>query len=149
MDDYGISAGAKSVNESIKVGRAAGKEIGKTIEESQKEAIEIASQQANARIRERKQEEYKKQHALFKAYDQYTHRQAILKEEEKLKADFVKKHGIKEWQKLLDIKNEIEKLEKSDKKFFDSELAKVRRVQLWCFLTAACISWYVVWGYKW
>jgi hypothetical protein len=62
--------------------------------------------------------------------------------------DFIKQHGTKEWQKVLDIKTEIERLEKEDKKYFDAELSKVKWVQFWCFLVAAWIAYYIVWGSK-
>ena len=45
-------------------------------------------------------------------------------------------------------KTEIERLEKEDKKYFDAELAKVKWVQFWCFMVAAWIAYYIVWGVK-
>jgi hypothetical protein len=65
-----------------------------------------------------------------------------------LRVDFIKQHGTKEWQKVLDLKTEIERLEKEDQKYFDAELAKVKWVQFWCFLVAAWIAYYIVWGSK-
>ena len=50
--------------------------------------------------------------------------------------------------KVIQIKAEIEKLEKADQEFFDAELAKVKWVQFWCFLVAAWIGYYIVWGSK-
>ena len=69
-------------------------------------------------------------------------------EEYKAKTEFIKKYGTKEWQKVLDIKTEIERLEKEDKKYFDAELSKVKWVQFWCFMAAAWIAYYIVWGSK-
>jgi len=147
-DELGLSAGAKGISEGFKTGREAGKEIGKNIEEVQKEAVDVAKQQANARIRERREAELKKERAIFKALEEYKHRKKISDEEYKLRVDFIKQHGTKEWQKVLDIKTEIERLEKEDKKYFDAELAKVKWVQFWCFLVAAWIAYYIVWGSK-
>ncbi len=147
-DDLGLSAGAKGISEGIKTGREAGREIGKNIEEVQKEAVDVAKQQTNARIRERKEAEFKKERAIFKALEEYRHRKKISDEEYKLRVDFIKQHGTKEWQKVLDIKNEIERLEQEDKQYFDKELAKVKWVQFWCFLVAAWIAYYIVWGSK-
>jgi hypothetical protein len=147
-DELGLSAGAKGISEGIKTGREAGREIGKNIEEVQKEAVDVAKQQANARIRERREAELRKERAIFKALEEYKHRKKITDEEYKLRVDFIKQHGTKEWQKVLDIKTEIERLEKEDKKYFDAELAKVKWVQFWCFMVAAWISWYIVWGSK-
>ena len=147
-DELGLSAGAKGISEGIKTGREAGKEIGKNIEDVQKEAVDVARQQANAKIRERREAEFRKERAIFKALEEYRHRKKISDEEYKLRVDFIKQHGTKEWQKVLDIKTEIERLEKEDKKYFDAELSKVKWVQFWCFMVAAWIAYYIVWGSK-
>ena len=147
-DELGLSAGAKGISEGLKTGREAGREIGKNIEDVQKEAVDVARQQANAKIRERREADFRKERAIFKALEEYKHRKKITDEEYKLRIDFIKQYGTKEWQKLIDIKTEIEKLEKEDRKYFDAELAKVKWVQFWCFLVAAWIAWYIVWGSK-
>ena len=147
-DELGLSVGAKGISEGIKTGREAGREIGKNIEEVQKEAVDVARQQANAKIRERREAEFRKERAIFKALDEYRHRKKISDEEYKLRVDFIKQHGTKEWQKVLDIKTEIERLEKEDKKYFDAELSKVKWVQFWCFMAAGWIAYYIVWGTK-
>jgi hypothetical protein len=147
-DELGLSAGAKGISEGFKTGREAGKEIGKNIEDVQKEAVDVAKDRANAKIRERRESEFRKERAIFKALEEYKHRKKITDEEYKLRVDFIKQHGTKEWQKVLDIKTEIERLEKEDKKYFDAELSKVKWVQFWCFLVAAWIAYYIVWGSK-
>jgi len=147
-DELGLSAGAKGISEGFKTGREAGKEIGKNIEDVQKEAVDLARERANAKIRERREAELKKERAIFKALEEYRHRKKISDEEYKLRVDFIKQHGTKEWQKVLDIKTEIERLEKEDQKYFDAELSKVKWVQFWCFLVAAWIAYYIVWGSK-
>jgi hypothetical protein len=147
-DELGLSAGAKGISEGIKTGREAGREIGKNIEEVQKEAVDVARQRAQAKIRERREAELKKERAIYKALEEYKHRKQISDDEYKLRVDFVKKYGTKEWDKLIQIKTEIEKLEKADKDYFDAELSKVRWVQFWCFLVAGYISYFIVWGSK-
>ena len=147
-DELGLSAGAKGISEGIKTGREAGREIGKNIEDVQKEAVDVANERANAKIRERREAELKKERAIFKALEEYKHRKKISDEEYKLRVDFIKQHGTKEWQKVLDIKTEIERLEKEDKKYFDAELSKVKWVQFWCFMAAGWIAYYIVWGSK-
>lgn len=147
-DELGLSAGAKAISEGVKTGREAGKEISKNIEDVQKEAIDLARQKANQKIRERREAELKKSRAIYKALEEYRHRKKISDEEYKLRIDFIKQHGTKEWQKVLDLKFEIEKLEKQDKDYFDAELSKVKWVQFWCFLVAAWIAYYIVWGSK-
>jgi len=124
-DELGLAAGAKGISEGFKTGREAGKEIGKNIEDVQKEAVDLARQQANAKIRERREAELRKERAIFKALEEYRHRKKISDEEYKLRVDFIKQYGTKEWQKLIDIKTEIERLEKEDKKYFDAELVLV------------------------
>ena len=147
-DELGLSAGAKGISEGFKTGREAGKEIGKNIEDVQKEAVDLAKQRAQAKIRERREAELKKERAIYKALEEYRHRKKISDEEYKLRVDFIKQHGTKEWQKVLDLKAEIERLEKEDKKYFDKELSKVKWVQFWCFLAAGWIAYYMVWGSK-
>ena len=147
-DELGLSAGAKGISEGLKTGREAGREIGKNIEDVQKEAVDVAKQRANDKIRERREAELRKERAIFKALEEYRHRKKISDEEYKLRVDFIQQHGTKEWQKVLDIKTEIERLEKEDKKYFDAELSKVKWVQFWCFMVAAWIAYYMVWGSK-
>ena len=147
-DELGLAAGAKGISEGFKTGREAGREIAKNIEDVQKEAVDVAKERANARIRERREAELKKERAIFKALEEYKHRKQITDEEYKLRVEFVKKYGTKEWDKLIQIKTEIEKIEKADKAYFDAELAKVRRVQFWCFFVAAWIAYFIVWGGK-
>ena len=147
-DELGLGVGAKGISEGFKTGREAGKEISKNIEDVQKEAVDLAKERANAKIRERREAELKKERAIFKALEEYKYRKRISDEEYKLRVDFIKKHGTKEWEKVIQIKAEIEKLEKADKEFFDAELAKVKWVQFWCFLVAAWIAYYIVWGSK-
>jgi hypothetical protein len=99
-DELGLSAGAKGISEGIKTGREAGREIGKNIEDVQKEAVDLAKERANAKIRERREAELKKERAIFKALEEYRHRKKISDEEYKLRVDFIKQHGTKEWQKV-------------------------------------------------
>ena len=147
-DEFGFLAGAKGISEGFKTGREAGREIGKNIEDVQKEAVDVAKERTNAKIRERREAELKKERAIFKALEEYRHRKQISEEEYKLRVEFVKKYGTKEWDKVIQIKSEIENIEKADKAYFDAELSKVRWVQFWCFFVAAWISWYIVWGSK-
>jgi hypothetical protein len=147
-DELGLSIGAKGISEGMRTGREAGKEISKNIEEVQKEAVDLARQQANARIRERREAEFKKERAIFKALNEYRHRKQITDEEYKLRVDFIKKYGTKEWDKVIQIKTEIEKIETADKDYFDAELSKVKWVQFWCFLAAGWIAYFIVWGGK-
>lgn len=147
-DQFGFLEGAKGLSGSLDASRAGAKELSKSIENVQKEATDVAKERVNAKIRERKEAELKKERALFKALEEYKHQKKISDEEYKLRIDFIKKYGTKEWDKLLQIKTKIENLENEDKKYFNDELAKVKQIQFWCFLVAGWIAYYIVWGVK-
>jgi hypothetical protein len=147
-DEFGFLAGAKGISEGFKTGREAGREIGKNIEDVQREAVDVAKERANAKIRERREAELRKEKAIFKALEEYRHRKQISEEEYKLRVEFVKKYGSKEWDQVLKIKSDIEKMEAESKKLFNADLDKVRRVQFLCFLAAGWCAYYLVWGFK-
>jgi len=86
---------------------------------------------------------------LIKALESWKHKKQISDEEAKLKIDFVKKYGAKEWEAVLKIKLDIENLQRKDNEEFQHDLKEVRRVQFYCFALAAVFAWYFTWGYKW
>jgi len=147
-DQFGLLDGAKGFSEGIKTGKTAGKEIGKSIEDVQKEATDVAVKKALERKRQQKEAEFLKERAIFKALDEYRRRKRISDEEYRAKVEFVKKYGTKEWDQVLRIKTEIEKLEKQDAEHFKKDLAEVRRVMYICYALAAVIAYYVTWGNK-
>jgi len=147
-DPLGLSEGVKGLSSGLDSAREAGKSVSKQIEGIQKDAVDVAQQQAQERIRARREAEFKKERAIFKALEEYKHRKQITDEEYKLRVEFIKKFGTKEWDKVIQIKTEIEKIEKADKDYFDAELSKVRWVQFWCFLAAGWIAYFIVWGGK-
>ena len=147
-DQFGLLEGAKGFNEGIKVGKTAGKEIGKSIEDVQKEATDVAVQKALERKRQQRETEFLKERAIFKALDEYKRKKRISDEEYRLKVEFVKKYGTKEWDQVLRIKTDIEKLEKEDAEHFKKDLAEVRRVMWMCYALAAIIAYYLTWGHK-
>jgi hypothetical protein len=147
-DLLGLSDGVKELSSGLDSAREASKSVSKQIESIQKDAVDVAKQQAQDRIRARREAEFKKERAIFKALEEYKHRKQITDEEYKLRVEFIKKFGTKEWDKVIQIKTEIEKIEKADKDYFDAELSKVRWVQFWCFLAAGWIAYFIVWGGK-
>lgn len=149
MPDFGISEGIKSVSGAMDGTREATKGLTKSIEAAQHDAIDVAQKQANERIRLRREAEFKKERALIKALESWQHKKQISDEEAKLKIDFVKKHGAKEWESVLKIKLDIENMQRKDNEEYQHDLKAVRRVQFYCFAFAAVISWYLTWGYKW
>ena len=140
LDELGLSAGAKGISEGIKTGREAGREIGKNIEEVQKEAVDLAKERANARIRERREAEFKKERALVKALEEWKRKKQISDEEADLKIKFVKQYGAKEWDALLKIKLDIENMERKNNEEFQHDLKEIRRVQFYCFVAALIVT---------
>ena len=148
-DPFGLSDSVKILSSSIDSSREASKGLSKSIENVQHDAIDVAQKQANERIRARREAEFKKERALIKALDSWQRKKQISDEEAKLKIDFVKKHGAKEWDALLKIKLDIENMQRKDNEEYQHDLKAIRRVQFYCFAFAAVIAWYATWGYKW
>jgi translation initiation factor 2 alpha subunit (eIF-2alpha) len=147
-DPYGLSEGVKALSGSLDSTREATKGLSKSIENIQHDVIDVAQKQAQDRTRARREAEFKKEQALLKALKQWQHKKQISDEEARLKIDFVKKHGAKEWEAVLKIKLDIENLERKNNEEYQHDLKEVRRVQFYCFAVAAVIAWYLTWGYK-
>jgi len=148
-DPYGITEGVKTLSGSLDASREAAKGLSKSIENIQNDGLDLAQKQANERIRARREAEFKKEQALIKALKQWQHNKQISDEEAKLKIDFVKKYGAKEWESVLKIKMDIESLRKKDNDEYQHELKAIKRLQFYCFAVAAVFAWYFTWGYKW
>ena len=134
---------------SLDSSREASKGLSKSIENVQHDATELAQTKANERVRARREAEFKKERALIKALESWQHKKQISDEEARIKIDFVKKHGAKEWDALLKIKLDIENMQRKDNEEYQHDLKAIRRVQFYCFAFAAVIAWYATWGYKW
>ena len=147
-DPFGISEGVKTLSGSLDANREAAKGLSKSIEGVQKDATDVAQKQANERIRARREAEFKKERALIKALESWKHKKQISNEEAKLKIDFVRKYGAKEWEAVLKIKLDIENMQRKDNEEYQHDLKAVRRVQFYCFAAAAVIAWYLTWGIK-
>jgi hypothetical protein len=139
-DPLGLSEGVKGLSSGLDSAREAGKSVSKQIENIQKDGTDLAQQRAQERIRARREAEFKKQRALVKALEQWQHKKQISDEEAKLKIDFVKKYGAKEWDALLRIKLDIENMERKDNEEFQHDLKAVRRVQFYCFMAALMVT---------
>ena len=147
-DPYGITEGVKALSGSLDAGREAAKGLSKSIEGVQQEATDVANAKAQERRRAAREAEFKKETALIRALKDWNHKKQISDQEAKLKIDFIKKYGAKEWEALLRIKLDIEKIEEQNKAAYQHDLKAVRRVQFYCFAAAAVIAWYLTWGYK-
>jgi hypothetical protein len=147
-DPFGITEGVKTLSGSLDASREASKGLSKSIEGIQKDGLDVAQNQAQERLRARREAEARKEMALIKALEAWNHKKQISDEEARLKIDFVKKYGAKEWEAVLKIKLDIENLQRKDNEEYQHDIKAVRRVQLYCFAAAAFIAWYLTWGIK-
>lgn len=147
-DLFGISEGVKGLSNSLNSSRDAAKGLSKSIEGIQQDATDVAQQKAQERRKAIREAEFKKQTALIKALEDWQKKKQISDQEAKLKIDFVKKYGAKEWDAVLRIKLDIENMERKSNEEFQHDLKEVRRVQFYCFALAALIAWYFTWGIK-
>ena len=148
VDPFGITEGVKTLSGSLDASREASKGLSKSIEGVQQDAADVAQRKATERRRALREAEFKKQTALIKALEDWQQKKQISDQEAKLKIDFVKKYGAKEWEALLKIKLDIENMERKQHEAFQHDIKEVRRVQFYCFAVAAVIAWYLTWGYK-
>jgi hypothetical protein len=139
-DPLGLTEGVKGLSSGFNSAREAGKSVTKSIEDIQKDGLEVAQQQAQDRIRARREAEFKKERALIRALEQWKHKKQISDEEADLKIKFVKQYGAKEWDALLRIKLDIENMERKDSEEFQHDLKAVRRVQFYCFVAALIVT---------
>jgi hypothetical protein len=135
-----FSEGVKSLSNSLNASRESAKSLTKSIEGIQKDGIDVAQQKARERITARREAEFRKEQALTKALKEWNRKKLISDEEAKLKIDFVKKYGAKEWEAVLKIKLDIENLERKNNEEFQHDLKEVRRVQMWCFIAALIVT---------
>lgn len=147
-DQFGFLEGVKTLSGSIDATREASKSLSKSIEGIQQDGLDVAQKKAQERRREQREVEFKKQTALIKALEDWQDKKQISDREAKLKIDFVKKYGAKEWEAVLKIKLDIETLERKNNEIFRKDVKDVQRVQLICFALAAIIAYYLTWGYK-
>ena len=147
-DPFGLSEGVKSLSSSLDSSREAANQLSKSIEGIQQDGLDVAQRKAQERRRALREAEFKKQTALIKALEDWNKKKQISDQEAKLKIDFVKKYGAKEWEALLKIKLDIENMERKANEDFQHDLKEVRKVQFYCFALAALIAWYLTWGIK-
>jgi len=144
-DPFGLSEGVKSLTSSLDASRASGKALGKQVEAIQQDAVDVAQQKAAER---RRAQQYQPDTIVMKAFKEYEIIQEVKKMETRMKVEVINKYGNKAWDDIQVIKQRMLKEEALNKKLFDQDLNAVRRVQLYCFLAAAVISYFIVWGDK-
>jgi hypothetical protein len=139
-DPFGLSEGVKTLSGSLDASREASKGLSKSIEDIQNESFEVAQKRAVERRRAAREVEFKKETALIKALKDWNHKKQISDQEARLKIDFVKKYGAKEWEAVLKIKLDIDAMERKNNENFQHDLKAVRRVQFYCFLAALMVT---------
>jgi hypothetical protein len=142
-DQFGFSEGVKALSSGLDASRESAKSLSKSIEAIQKDAVDVAQEKAKERRRLAREVEFKKERALLKALEEWKRKKYISDEEAKLKIDFVKKYGSKEWDSLLRIKLDIENMERKSNEAYQHDLKEVRRVQFWCFFAAFWVTVYL------
>ena len=137
---YGIPEGVKSLTDSIEASRVASKSLSESIEHIQQDGLDVAQRQARQRQINKREAEVKKQLAIHKALAEYRKKRLITEEEFKLKSEFIKKYGAKEWEAVLKIKLDIENMQRKENEEYQHDLKAVRRVQIWCFIAALIVT---------
>ena len=142
-DEFGINGGIKSLSSSLNATRESTKELTKTIEAIQGDSASVAQQKAAER---RRAQQVQPDTTVMKAFKEYEIIQEVKKMELRMIAEVINKYGVKAWDEIQVIKNRMLKEEAMNKKLFDSDLKAVRRVQMYCFLVAAVIAYFLTWG---
>ena len=142
-----IAEGAKSLAESLNQSREAGKSLTKSIEDIQHDGVEVARQELDALKRKRLIEEATENSMIYRAIQEYEAQKAVIIAESKAEDEFKHRYGDKEWNKVLELKNVVEKEHLENKKYYGHKLDDVRRVQFYCWIVAAFIT-YLLWKFN-
>ena len=142
-----IAKGAKQLANSLDEAREAGKSLTKSIEDIQHDGVEVARQELEALKRKRLVEEATENSMIYRAIQEYETQKAVIIAESKAEDEFKQRYGDKEWNKVLELKDVVEKEHFENKKYYGHKLDDVRRVQFWCFFAAAIIT-YFLWKFN-
>jgi len=142
-----IAEGAKSLSEGLSQAREAGKSLTKSIQEIQHDGVEVAQEQLAERRRKKAYEEATENSMIYRAIQEYESQSAVIKAESDAEKEFKSKYGAKEWSKVLELKDVVEKEHLENTKYYGHKLSDVRRAQLWC-LFAAAICTYLLWKFR-
>ena len=140
-----IAEGAKSLAESLNQSREAGKSLTKSIEDIQHDGVEVARQELDALKRKRMIEEATENSMIYRAIQEYEAQKAVIIAESKAEDEFKQRYGDKEWSKVLELKDVVEKEYLENKKYYGHKLDDVRRVQFYCFFAAFVITCLLYW----
>jgi len=135
-----IAEGASSLADSLEQTRQAGKKLTKSIENIQRDGTEVALQELEARKKHKLHEEAMENSMIYRAIQEYQNQSAIIQAENEAEKEFKAKYGAKEWSKVLELKQVVEKEHLESKKYYGHKLEDVRRVQFWCFFAAFIVT---------
>ena len=135
-----IAEGASSLADSFEQTRQAGKKLTKSIENIQRDGTEVALQELEARKKHKIYEEAMENSMIYRAIQEYQNQSAIIQAEKEAEKEFKAKYGAKEWSKVLELKQVVEKEHLESKKYYGHKLEDVRRVQFWCFVAAFIVT---------
>ena len=142
-----ISEGAKQLANSLDEAREAGKSLTKSIEDIQHDGVEVARQELELLKRKRLIEEATENSMIYRAIQEYETQKAVIIAESKAEDEFKQRYGDKEWNKVLELKDVVEKENLENKKYYGHKLEDVRRVQFYCWVVAAFIT-YLLWKFN-
>ena len=142
-----IAEGAKQLANSLEETRQAGKSLTKSIEDIQHDGVEVARQELEALKRKRLVEEATENSMIYRAIQEYEAQKAVIIAESKAEDEFKQRYGDKEWNKVLELKDVVEKEHIENKKYYGHKLEDVRRVQFYCWVVAAFIT-YLLWKFN-
>ena len=142
-----IAEGAKQLANSLEETRQAGKSLTKSIEDIQYDGVEVARQELEALKRKRLVEEATENSMIYRAIQEYEAQKAVIIAESKAEDEFKQRYGDKEWNKVLELKDVVEKEHLENKKYYGHKLEDVRRVQFYCWVVAAFIT-YLLWKFN-
>lgn len=142
-----IAEGTKSLSEGLNQAREAGKNLTKSIEDIQHDGLEVARQELETLKRKKLIEEARENSLIYKAIDEYESQKAVIIAENKAEEEFKQRYGDKEWGKILELKEVVEKEYNENKKYYGHKLDDVKRVQFYCWVVAAFIT-YLLWKFN-
>ena len=142
-----IAEGAKQLANSLEETRQAGKSLTKSIEDIQHDGVVVARQELEALKRKRLVEEATENSMIYRAIQEYEAQKAVIIAESKAEDEFKQRYGDKEWNKVLELKDVVEKEHLENKKYYGHKLDDVRRVQFYCWIVAAFIT-YFLWKFN-
>jgi bisphosphoglycerate-dependent phosphoglycerate mutase len=139
-----ITAGARLAVKGIREGLEAGKEVEALVKDIDNFATSEA--QARAAMR-RKAQVVQGDTTIVNAVDEWRRLKQVHDLEAQLKADVVKKYGLAEWNKIVVIKERMQKEHKQNFDDFGRDVKALRRLMWWCWFAAAIVT-YFLWKYK-